>query len=205
MLVGLTGGAGCGKTTVLKIFGELGWFTLDADSMVHEIYRDGVLNELLFSRWGKETVTDESGNIDRKKIAGIVFKEENELEWLESVLHPAVFERAEEIIKNCGKSHVMFDVPLLYEKNTASMFDLVISVWTEKKEQYRRLTSRTWSINDIESRNSRQFPQGEKLERSDLGIINNGPMELLREQCEILDKQIRTIQYGKKKSPARRP
>ena len=99
----------------------------------------------------------------------------------------------------------MFDVPLLYEKDKASKFDLVISVWSEKKEQYRRLSERNWSINDIESRNSLQFPQCEKLERADLGIINSGSMVLLREQCEILDKQIRTIQYGKKKSSARRP
>lgn len=205
MLVGLTGGAGCGKTTVLKIFEELGWFTVDADSLVHEIYRDGALKDVLLKRWVDGAVTDNAGNIDRKKIAKIVFNDGNELDWLESVLHPAVFERAEEIIKNCGKSHIMFDVPLLYEKDKASKFDLVISVWAGKEEQYRRLSERNWSINDIESRNSRQFPQCEKLERADLGIINSGSMVLLREQCEILDKQIRTIQYGKKKSSARRP
>lgn len=205
MLVGLTGGAGCGKTTVLKIFGELGWFTVDADSLVHEIYREGTLTELFRERWGEGAITDNAGNIDRRKIAAIVFNDGKELEWLESALHPAVFRKAEEIIKNCGKSHVVFDVPLLYEKDKASIFDLVISVWTEKQEQYRRLSERNWSINDIESRNSRQFPQSEKLERADFGIINTGSMPILREQCEILDKQIRTIQYGKKKNPARRP
>jgi len=205
MLVGLTGGAGCGKTTVLRIFGELGWFTVDADSLVHEIYREGTLTDLFRERWGEGAVTDSTGNIDRRKIAAIVFNDGKELEWIESVLHPAVFLKAEETIKNCGKSHVIFDVPLLYEKNKASIFDLVISVWTEKQEQYRRLSERNWSINDIESRNSRQLPQCEKLEQADFGIINTGSMSLLREQCEILDKQIRTIQYGKKKNPARRP
>ena len=205
MLVGLTGGAGCGKTTVLKIFEELGWFTIDADSLVHEIYRDEAIKDILRRRWGAGDITEISGNIDREKIAEIVFNDKNELEWLESVLHPAVFERAEGIIKNCGKSHIMFDIPLLYEKNKASIFDLIISVWAEKNIQHRRLTQRNWSIDDIKSRNSRQFSQGDKLERADLGIINSGSMDLLREQCVILDKQIRTIQYGKKKSPARRP
>ncbi|OGV32051.1 MAG: dephospho-CoA kinase [Lentisphaerae bacterium GWF2_45_14] len=199
MLVGLTGGVGCGKSTVLKIFGELGWFTIDADSLVHEIYRDKSMGGTFLARWGEAEITDSSGNIDRKKIAEIVFNNQGELEWLESVLHPAVFERSAKIIGRCKSDYIMFDVPLLYEKNKAFVFDLIISIWTEQSVQYKRLMERSWSINDIESRNLRQFSQGDKLERADLGIINSGPMGLLREQCKILDKKMRTIQYGKKK------
>ena len=208
MLVGLTGGIGCGKTTVLQIFGDLGWFTIDADSLVHEIYRnesgDAEIKTAICTRWGVSNVTDSSGAIDRNRIAGIVFGNDEELKWLESVIHPAVFKRAYSIIEECGREYVMFDVPLLYEKDQASMFDLIVSVWTSEEVQYRRLSERNWSIKDIESRTLKQLSTSEKSERADLGIINSGTLKILREQCAILDKKMRTIQYGKKKIPGRR-
>jgi len=203
MLAGLTGGIGCGKTTVLQIFGTMGWFTIDADSLVHEIYRndggDAEVKALICRRWGISNVTDSSGAVDRKKIAGIVFDDEKELKWLESVIHPAVFRQADKLIRECGKEYIMFDVPLLYEKNQASMFDLIVSVWSAKELQYQRLSERNWSIKNIESRTRRQLSASEKLEKADLGIINSGSLEILREQCVILDRKIREIQYGKKK------
>jgi dephospho-CoA kinase len=191
IFVGLTGGIGCGKSSALKCFANLGWLVIDADKICHELYeeKDGTLTDALKTRWSG--VIKEDGTADKKKIAEIVFGDEKELQWLNSVLHPRVMKKSKDILAENKASFAMFDVPLLFEARWEKGFDFIVSVWTGLEEQRSRLLKRGWSEKEIELRCSSQISPDEKLEKADFGIINTGSLESLSEQCKILDKKMR--------------
>jgi dephospho-CoA kinase len=197
MFVGLTGGTGCGKTTALECFSSLNWKTLDADRICHEIYGDNEsgVPETLRKRWGSRIFSSD-GSLNRKKISEIVFSESVELRWLNDLLHPEVLRRAKEAIKNSRNKYSIFAVPLLFEAKWEKEFDLTVAVWSDREIQYDRLRGRGWSEKEIEARCNCQFPPERKMELADYALINNGSLDFLFEQCEILNNQIRE-NYGK--------
>ena len=90
--VGLTGGIGCGKSTVVEIFDAAGWLTIRSDAIVRQLLNeDADLIQRLAHRWGKGCLLA-SGGIDRKVVSSIVFADPLELKWLEAQLHPQVRE-----------------------------------------------------------------------------------------------------------------
>lgn len=191
MLVGLTGAPGCGKSTVLKIFGALGWRTLDADAICHSIYEEpeGWLGRTLAERWGAGVIGAE-GRPDRAAIAKIVFSDRGELEWLNSILHPEIERRALKSLEG-AECPAIFDAPLLFEAGWQKVFKCVVAVWTSPATQMERLLKRGWSRDEALRRIASQLPAERKLEMADCGIVNDCPMETLRRQCEILDGQIK--------------
>ncbi|MGB0416730.1 MAG: dephospho-CoA kinase [Coraliomargarita sp.] len=87
MRVGLTGGIGCGKSTVVKFFAEAGWRTLESDRIVAAVLaNDPEVHTELRNRFGDQ-VFDADGGVDRKAIAARVFSDEAALKWLEALLH----------------------------------------------------------------------------------------------------------------------
>jgi len=193
MLIGLTGGAGCGKSAAMKVFASLGWRTLDADALCHEAYSDSAcpLAGLFKARWG-EGVLDAAGRPDRRVIAGIVFKDPSELAWLESATHPEILRRAMAVCERLGDVPAIFDAPLLFEAGWKGLFEKVVSVWCEPGIQRARLLARGWSSQEIERRLARQMSQDKKLELADFGIINSFSLEILERQCERISNLIKT-------------
>ncbi|HCE44302.1 MAG TPA: dephospho-CoA kinase [Lentisphaeria bacterium] len=198
MFVGLTGGTGCGKSTALECFSSLGWKTLDADGICYELYgdRNSGVAEAIRRRWG-DRVFSGNGDVDRKKVADIVFRSRKERLWLNSLLHPMVLERAVKEARKSKNRNVIFAVPLLFEAKWEKEFDCTVSIWTDRKTQYQRLAKRGWSLEEIERRCKCQITPDEKMELADFAIINNGGIDLLYQQCKILNKDIRK-NYGKK-------
>ncbi|MHC4372841.1 MAG: dephospho-CoA kinase, partial [Planctomycetota bacterium] len=97
-IIGILGGIGSGKSTVAACFAGLGCAVIDADAMAHEVLAEpGVLNALV-QRWG-EGVLDAAGLADRGRIAERVFDSPGELDFLNSLIHPRVLERTEEMIE----------------------------------------------------------------------------------------------------------
>ncbi len=192
MKIALTGGVGCGKSTALKMLHELGWKVIDADQICHEIYEKEpeLLMDLFGDRWGTENVLSVDGEIDRKKIAQIVFEDEVELQWLNSVFHPLIMDRAEKKIGN--ENEVIFDVPLLFEAEWDKHFDVVVSIWTNKEIQFSRLVERGWNQKEITRRLESQLSSDKKLELADYGLINSGNIKHLNKQIESLDIKLRS-------------
>lgn len=191
MIAGLTGGIGCGKSSVLRIFAEMGWTTIDADKICRDFYdnKDPRLLASLRGLWPE--LIDADNVIDKRKIADIVFKDAAQLEKLNSILHPLIKEEADKLIAlNKGKD-IIFDVPLLFEKGWEDLFDVVIAVWIDQETQSARLSARGMTKADIARRIANQMSAQEKLERADFGIINRLGFDALREQCEKLEKLIR--------------
>ncbi len=206
VVIGLTGGIGCGKSTVLNIFqNELPnrYFCLCADDLCHDVYKRKAneLNEFFEKRWGQNFL-DKNGIIKRGKVAKTIFNKEdfsNELNWLGDLLHPFIFEEALKQIVNTTENFIIFDIPLLYESNLEKHFSDIIGVWSDNKTQEKRLLKRGYSSVEIAVRKKVQLPTVEKLERADYGIINNGSLNELIEQCKIIDKKLR-VKYDRKKT-----
>ena len=193
MILGITGAFGCGKSSVLAVFSARGWRTADADRLCHELYAGG--SELaadLVKRWGAGILLP-SGEVDRRRLASIVFEDQAELDALTALLYPRLAGRLDLFIAECRRdgTDAAIEIPLLYEAGLDEKFDAVAAVWSApeiRRERLRR--KRNFSEEEIRRRESRQLAADLKLERADYGLINNGPPEELARQINLLIDQV---------------
>ena len=192
MILGLTGGFGCGKSSVLAFFKDAGWHTSSADDICAELYERQHVKIVmeLQGRW-QDRVFYPDGKINKAAIAEIVFNDENELQWLCSILYPLVAEKTETIIQRNKGKNLVVEVPLLFEAAWDKIFDKTVAVWTDSETRRERLLRKGFTANDIDNRNSRQLPNDEKLEKADFGLINNGDFKFLQKQCNNLITHIK--------------
>ena len=192
VVAGLTGGYGSGKSTVLQMFQALNWFTLSADEICRELYdaNDSRLIEAMRERWGKKVFKRMSGTINRAVIADIVFHNEDELVFLNELLHPLVKERFIDELENRRDQNVIFEVPLLYEAEWTEAFDYIIAVWCPTEKVLKNLQARNITPEDFTRRSKHQLSPDIKLERADYGLINSGDIDLLKKQVAILNEQL---------------
>lgn len=190
--IGLTGAAGCGKSTVLKIFRDFGWEAVDADAICAELHRnpESGIHPILRERWG-ERVIAEDGTTEKRTVAEIVFAEENERKWLEEIVHPFIEREAERRIAGFSPdARVMFDVPLLFECGWEKRVERTIAVWASPGVQMNRLLERGWSREHAQYRIANQLPADRKLELADYGIINDFDWNTLKAQCAELNRHL---------------
>lgn len=192
MIIGLTGGIASGKSTVSKIFRELGAEIIDADIKAKEISeREDVIKEI-GNIFGKEVINSE-GKIDRLKIKEIVFNNKEKLKKLNDLIHPKVMEEFKKIKENTGKNDIIiFDVPLLFESGMDKMCDKIILVFTDKKIQIKRMLERDGITEELAEKiiNS-QMSLEEKLNKSQIHLENNGTLEDLREKSETIYRELK--------------
>lgn len=192
MIIGLTGGIASGKSTVSKIFRELGAEIIDADIKAKEISeREDVIKEI-GNIFGKEVINSE-GKIDRLKIKEIVFNNKEKLKKLNDSIHPKVMEEFKKIKENTGKNDIIiFDVPLLFESGMDKMCDKIILVFTDKKIQIKRMLERDGITEELAEKiiNS-QMSLEEKLNKSQIYLENNGTLEDLREKSETIYRELK--------------
>lgn len=192
MIIGLTGGIASGKSTVSKIFRELGAEIIDADIKAKEISeREDVVKEI-GNIFGKEVINSE-GKIDRLKIKEIVFNNKEKLKKLNDLIHPKVMEEFKKIKENTGKNDIIiFDVPLLFESGMDKMCDKIILVFTDKKIQIKRMLERDGITEELAEKiiNS-QMSLEEKLNKSQIHLENNGTLEDLREKLETIYRELK--------------
>ena len=143
MILGLTGGFGCGKSSVIKFFKAAGWQTSNADDICAKLYeqQEVELMKQLRGRW-QDKVFYSDGKVNKAEIAKIVFNDDNELRWLCSVLYPLIVKETRALIeKNTGKDFI-FEVPLLFEVGWDKIFDKTVAVWTDTETQKERLLAK---------------------------------------------------------------
>lgn len=190
MKLGLTGGIGCGKSTVVGFFKEAGWHTVESDALVRELLsEDAGVQARLRKRWG-ETVFASEGTVDRKAVAQQVFGHPAELEWLEGVLHPLVRERWEAAVAGHPGGPWLVEIPLLFEKRLETRFDLTVCVGSPPDIVETRMVARGYTGAEIEQRRERQMPLDEKIKRADHFISNAGSLEFLKRQTTRLIGQV---------------
>ena len=189
MKVGLSGGIGCGKSTVLGFFREAGWRTVDSDAVVRELLATNAeVQAQLRSRWGEAVFAD--GAVDRGAVAKRVFGHEGDLKWLEELLHPLVRESWLASIDQAPDVNWLVEIPLLFEKRLETRFDLTVCVSSPPDVVADRMVVRAYTEAQIEQRRKQQMPLEEKIERADYLISNAGSLEFLKQQTTRLIEQI---------------
>ncbi len=186
MILGLTGGMGCGKTTAARLFMEEGFGSIDSDALVHDLLAaDSAVHRAIVERFGPD-VDDGRGGIDRRRLGAIVFADDDALHWLESLLHPLVGARWREAVAREPDRPWVVQIPLLFEKKLEQSFDFTVCVGTSAANQRRRLMQKGYSSEEIARRVSRQLPLQEKTARADFFLLNDGSIDFLREQVQTL-------------------
>jgi len=180
--LGLSGGIGSGKSTVAKILSDLGAVVIDADAIAKEVLEPGQVGyESVVHAFGG-SVLDTSGNIDRKQLAAAVFQDTSQLAQLEAIVHPAVSARVTQIRESLpANSIVVYDTPLLVEKQLQDQFDKVIIVFADVDVRRSRLVSRGLDTSDIAARIANQVTDEQRMAIADFVVTNNGSLQELRE------------------------
>lgn len=186
--MGLTGGAGAGKSTVSRMLEERGAVLIDADVLAREVVAPGTsgLDEIV-ATFGAE-VLDGSGALDRTAMAHRVFGDAEARRALEGITHPRVRARAAEIEgKSAPGAVVLHDIPLLVETGQAGGFDTVVVVDAPYDVQVQRLTSqRGMTPEDARARIDAQATRDERLSAADHVIRNAGSLDRLRADVATL-------------------
>ncbi len=192
--IGLTGGLGTGKSTVAKIIRQQGFPVLDADEVAREVVRAGTPGlKSVLDEFGAEFL-GRDGELDRQKLARLVFSNPDNLLRLEAIIHPLVQERVAALKaaeKAKGHDLVFYDVPLLFEKKIGG-FDSVVVVSAKPEVQRERLHRRNnWTDEEVQRRLSNQIPLSEKIAQADYVIENNGDMDALKAAVLKLLKKLK--------------
>ena len=189
--VGITGGMGCGKTTVVAEFERLGIPAFVADKVGGSYYNDATFLAEVCSALG-EGVFDVDGKVDKKSIAAMVFSDKEALAKLNALVHPRVmadFERFCE--RHADKPYVLFESAILYDYGLERYMDKVICVYLSLDERLARLKERDHADDDqLLARIRNQMPAEEMMWRADYVILNyeGNPR---RRQVAYVDNELR--------------
>ncbi len=192
MFIALTGGIGCGKSAALEAFAHCCFAVADADKICHSYYETPEGARMVLERW--PSVADSSGKIDRKKLANIVFRDENDLRWLENLIAPYLYEQLEKL--RCNPEMTVVEIPLLFEKNLQHLCNKIVCIWSPFALRRSRLARRGWDHAECSRRERMQWDPDRKLAAADYGIINTGSLEELESQCRIIAEKLKTIQHN---------
>jgi dephospho-CoA kinase len=186
LIVGLTGGMGCGKSTAAAMFADRGFRHLDADRMVREeLLPDPAVVAAIRARLG-DAMLAADGSVRRDRVAKVVFNDPAALAWLEELLHPRVQARWREIFGQARGTAFIVEVPLLFEKGLENWFDFTVCVTTDSASQLRRLEQRGIPPELAHQRLAKQLPLARKCELADHVLLNEGSTGFLREQVNAL-------------------
>ena len=173
--VAITGGIGAGKSELLRAFARHGAAVISSDEIVHRLLReDAEVKEAIVARFG-EGVLGPDGEIERGRVAEIVFADRGQLDWLEGLLHPRVsaeYLRWREELARLPEPPAVCatEVPLLYEAGSEKYFDAVVAVTAAPEVRVSR------TVEPMPDRERRLIPDEEKLRRADFSYVNNGSL-----------------------------
>jgi len=194
MLIGLTGTFGSGKSTVAGMLEDLGAAAVDADAIAREVVAPGseALEEIR-RHFGDEILLP-NGDLDRKKVAAIVFASAEKREVLNGIIHSRVIQemdrRIEGIRQADPKRVVVLNVPLLFEAGLLHKVDKAVVVTISSQERIRRIGLRDGlTESEVTQRVQAQWTQEEKVARASALIDNSGSLDTTRSQARRLYEQ----------------
>jgi dephospho-CoA kinase len=190
MVVGLTGGIGCGKSTAAGYFEELGWGRVDSDRIVRELLHDDAAVIAEVRRVFGDAVIGADGRVDRRRLAGAVFPDPAALGALEAILHPRVRARWKARVAEPTPRNWVVEIPLLFEKGLEKEVDFTVCVASAPEVQAQRLAQRGLAPQEAAQRIARQLPLAQKIERADFVLTNNGSLDFLRDQVTRLSRRL---------------
>jgi len=195
IIVGLTGGIGSGKSAVSGFFKKLGVSVVDADIVAREVVQKGQPALIEISRrFGQDILLD--GELNRGKLRDVIFANEQEKAWLNSLLHPLIRERMLAQLKLATGDYVILEAPLLLENNLQGVCEQVVVVDIDETVQITRASARdNRSREQIKAIIDSQIGRQQRLEKANF-VIDNTVITLLELESAViaLDKQLRALQ-----------
>jgi dephospho-CoA kinase len=202
--VGLTGGVACGKSTVAGMFSDLGAQLIDADGIVHELYRKGepVYREIV-NHFGAEILRADD-EIDRLRLAAAAF-DGGRVQELNRIVHPAVFRRQQEWMEDIRRREpdavAMVEATLILEAGGKSRYDKIIVVTCRPEQKVARYVGRAGipesaARAEVERRSKAQMSDAEKARLADYVIDNSSTLEAARQQAERIYAELKPLAQG---------
>ena len=196
-IVALTGGIGCGKTTVLHEFQKLGIPCIVADEVAGSYYREPSFLAEIRRLFGDRVLLPD-GSADKRAIAQIVFSDKNALQQLNGLIHPRVMGDLKMFaLQHVDSPYVIFESAIIYEYGFDQMVDCVVCVYLEEEERLRRLELRDHATREqLLARMRNQLSAEEKMMRADYVVLNyeGNPRERqVRHIHNLLLKGMRTF------------
>lgn len=200
LIIGLTGGFGCGKSTVSGLFRKFGGEIVDTDKIAHNALKRGsqvfdpiaVLFPEAWEKGGKK--------LDRGKIAEEVFADIGKRKALESLIHPYVYEKIQEAIDATEQKIVIVEVPLLFEAGFEKLCDKVLAVQCNRTVKEKRLRRKRFSVQEIRAREKAQMPESLKAQKADFVIDNSGSISQTTREVERFWHKFESLFKGANKS-----
>jgi dephospho-CoA kinase len=188
-IIGLTGGVATGKSTVSKIFRDQGYPLICADELVHQIYEKEESLKFIQSKW-PSAIRNEK--VDFKVLREIFFGQKEAKIQIEEFIYSHLKEEFLQALKKLGATpYVIYDVPLLFEKNLNDSMDLIIVVYCPKDEQVKRLKDRDQIEEELaQSILKSQIDIETKRNKSDMVIDNSGPKSKILQNFNKLSNSI---------------
>ena len=193
LVVALTGGIGAGKSLVAQYFSELGARVVDADQLSRiAIERGSEGFDEVITRFGESVLRN--GDIDRKALGEIVFKDKSAKADLEAIIHPRVRELFFEVVNDLAADEILiYEIPLLVETGAASNFDQIITVEADLEIRKSRLLKRGMFISEIESRLAAQASPAEREAVATHIVENSGDEDQLLRKVENLWEELQRL------------
>ncbi|MSU50443.1 MAG: dephospho-CoA kinase [Opitutus sp.] len=191
MILGVTGGMGCGKSTVARALEARGFRRLDSDRIVREqVLLEPTIIAAIHARYGDDVVENDGATgartVNRPALAARVFAVDAERRWLEELTHPGVFSAWRVAFASEPGGRWAVEVPLLFEQALENWFDFTICVACAPEQQLARLEQRGLPRGLAGQRISKQLPLTRKIELSDYVLWNEGSPEFLQAQVDRL-------------------
>ena len=189
-VIGLTGGIGTGKTQVSRLLEELGASIVNADLLGHEVYKPQSEGwHAVVNAFGEQIVSD-NGEIDRRALGGIVFSDDSALQQLNAIMHPRIYDLAEQRLKGLadqGVTTAVLEAALLIEAKWTPLVDDVWVTVSPEEDIIARLQERNnMDEATARSRINSQMPQTERVEHADVIVENNASLEDLSDSVKEL-------------------
>jgi len=188
--VGLIGGIGSGKSLIARLLAERGAAIVSGDALGHEALRQPALRARVVERWG-ESLLNEGGEIDRRRLAEVVFGEPRGRQALEAIVHPYIKRRLrEEVDRALARPEVrlvVVDAAVMLEAGWNSLCDRLIYIDVPRPLRLQRLRDqRGWHEKEVAARERAQMPLNEKAARANSTVDNSGSPEDIARQIDAL-------------------
>lgn len=188
-IIGLTGGIGSGKSTVARIFSELGVAVYIADDEAKKIMHQKEIKDKIIILLGEEAFV--KNKLNKKYIANKVFQDRFLLKQLNNIVHPAVKAHFLEWAKKQKGSYVIKEAAILFENGGYKQCDKTILVKANKKLRINRVLKRDQNnLEEIEARMAHQWPDSKKEKLADFIIENNEGIEELKVHVHIIHRKL---------------
>jgi dephospho-CoA kinase len=190
LVVGLVGGIGSGKSQVAAAFAARGARVISGDDLAHDALRQPEIKTLIDKRWGRG-VFDDRGEVQRGKLAAVVFGNPDELKALEAIVHPWITERIRRDVREARRDPavrlIVLDAAIMLEAGWNDACDRLVFVEAPDEQRRRRVAGqRGWDAKDLEARERAQLPLTAKAARADHTLDNSGSLDRLGRQVDEL-------------------